>query len=79
MTKAYYENDWVRIVYKGQDHDKVFIGMGGVWKPAFRDWNGTGERIVQVRPPQEVRGTIVDVQLKANGTIYNAGKVRIAA
>jgi hypothetical protein len=77
MIKAVFQDGWVRIVYKGEDRDRVEISVDGIWKPAYRHWDDDQNRIIQVRPPESAQGKIVEVLYKANGAVINAGKIRI--
>jgi hypothetical protein len=66
-----YEDGWIRVPCDAPDRAAVFITVGkdpgeSDWRPAFRDWDGKGTRVAQIRPPDT--GTLT-VWLRVDGQV----------
>jgi hypothetical protein len=76
--KAAFRGGWITVPYSKGDFDKVEISAGSAFRSAYLDYDEDGNRIAQIRPPSDVAsGSTVDVQLRINGQVINAGKLRI--
>lgn len=65
---ARYDGIWLKIPYDGEELAVIEIGLpDGRWLPAYRDWDGDGTRVVQIRAgPKEAAGPF---RVRVNGTL----------
>jgi hypothetical protein len=50
---ARWKDGWLQIPYSGEELARIEISANGVHRPAYRDWDENGNRIIQVRVPRE--------------------------
>lgn len=75
MTQARLEQGWLRVPYDGPELTLIEIGVGDGWYPAFLDWDASGRRVAQIRPP--AGDGDVPVRLRSTGVVTAAGTVRL--
>ena len=51
MAQAKLADGWLMVPYDGPELTTIELGDGTAWYPAFLDWDATGTRVAQIRPP----------------------------
>jgi len=67
---ARWEDGWLKIPYSGPENAVIEIGLGRVYRAAYRDWDAAGTRVVQIQIPA---GQVpAQVTIRVNGQPYGS-------